>query len=172
VAVRCTFEGRTGPGGKQVEGVGGPAAVYREAMAYYIFNVIEGGAAQATRLLRSSTWAIGPLEPHRDALAPGDVALVYLAAPERVFIGRAELASAVHDLTPAEAPASPGNSQSGVALTQYEEWDPPVPISAVLSRIDQSGGARADFEVGVVQITSGEYETALSVATGGAKSTA
>jgi len=94
-------------------------------MAYYIFNVIEGGAAQATRLLRSGTWAIGPLEPHRDALAPGDVALVYLAAPERVFIGRAELASAVHDWTPAEAPASPGNSHSGVALTQYEEWDPP-----------------------------------------------
>ena len=43
-------------------------------------------------------------------------------------------------------------------------------MSTVLSRIDQSAGARADFEVGVVQITSGEYETALSVAADGAKS--
>jgi len=44
-------------------------------------------------------------------------------------------------------------------------------MSAVLSRIDQSAGARADFEIGVVQITSREYETALSVAADGAKST-
>ncbi|HTO26296.1 MAG TPA: hypothetical protein VMJ49_10370, partial [Gaiellaceae bacterium] len=43
-------------------------------------------------------------------------------------------------------------------------WDPPVPMSAVLSRIDRSAGARADFEVGVVRITADEYETALAVA--------
>ena len=31
-------------------------------------------------------------EPHRNALAPGDLVLIYLGAPERVFIGRAEVA--------------------------------------------------------------------------------
>lgn len=139
-------------------------------MAYYIFNVM-GAAAQARGLHRRSTWAIGPQEQHRDALAPGDMALVYLAAPERVFIGHVELASAVHDWTTVEAAASPANSQSGVTLTRVEEWDPPVPISAVLSQINQSAGARADFEVGVVQITIGEYETALSVAADSAQRT-
>jgi hypothetical protein len=37
-------------------------------------------------------------------------------------------------------------------------------MSAVLSQIDQSEKARADFDVGVVRITDGEYETALAVA--------
>jgi hypothetical protein len=37
-------------------------------------------------------------------------------------------------------------------------------MGAVLSQIDRSGGARADFEQGVVRITVGEYETALRVA--------
>jgi hypothetical protein len=41
-------------------------------------------------------------------------------------------------------------------------------MSSVLSRINQSAGARADFEVGVVQITRGEYEAAVSVAADGA----
>jgi hypothetical protein len=34
----------------------------------------------------------------------------------------------------------------------------------VLLRIDQSEGARADFDTGVVRITPNEYETALAVA--------
>ena len=110
-------------------------------------------------------------EPHRDALAAGDVALVYLAAPARIFIGRAELASAVHDWTPAEAQAYPGNCPSGVLLTQVEEWDPPVPMHTVLARVDRSAGARADFEAGVVRITATEYRTALAVAAEGGIST-
>jgi hypothetical protein len=137
-------------------------------MAYYIFNVIGGEASQAICFLRNRVWAVGAEEPHRDALAPGDLALVYLAAPERVFIGRAKLASAVHDWTAAEARVCPASSKSGVSLAQFEKWDPPVAMSSVLSRIDQSAGARADFEVGVVQITRGEYEAAVSVAADGA----
>jgi hypothetical protein len=37
-------------------------------------------------------------------------------------------------------------------------------MSAVLSQIDTSEGARADFDAGVVRITANEYETALAVA--------
>ena len=48
-----------------------------------------------------------------------------------------------------------------------EDWDPPVPMNTVLTEIDTSGGARADFEMGVVRITAHEYETALAVAARG-----
>jgi hypothetical protein len=98
------------------------------------------------------------------ATAPGDLILIYLGAPERQFIGRAELASAVHDWTPSEAQVYPGDSHSGVLLARVEEWDPPVPMNAVLSRIDPAENAKADFQAGVVRITANEYETALAVA--------
>jgi hypothetical protein len=62
-------------------------------VAHYIFNLVGGDVSQATGLLRARMWGVGAEEPHRDALAPGDFALVYLAAPERKFIGRAELVS-------------------------------------------------------------------------------
>ena len=116
-------------------------------------------------------WGIDADEPHRNALAAGDLILVYLGAPERKFVARAVLASAVHDWTPSEAPVYPGDSPGGVLLAQVEEWDPPVPMSTVLSQIDPAEGARADFEAGVVLITANEYETALAVAAGRAPST-
>ena len=118
---------------------------------------------QATGFLRVSMWGVDADEPHRNALAAGDLVLVYLGAPEQKFIGRAELASAVHDWTPSEAQVYPGDSPGGVLLAQVEEWEPAVPMSTVLSQID-SPLARADFEVGVVRITANEYETALAVA--------
>ena len=65
----------------------------------------------------------------------------------------------------------PGDAPSGVTLTQVEEWDPPVPMNAVLSLIDPAENAMADFETGVVRITANEFETALAVATGRALST-
>ncbi len=139
-------------------------------MAHYIFNLI-GDASQAIGFLRARMWGVGAEEPHRDALAPGDLALVYLAAPERKFVARAVLASAVHDWTPSEDQVYPGDSRGGVSLAHVEEWDPPVPMSTVLSEIDRSAGARADFEVGVVQITADEYETAVGVAAQRATST-
>jgi hypothetical protein len=81
-----------------------------------------------------------------------------------VFVGCAELGSGVHDWTPSEAEAYLGDSPCGVVLTQVVEWDPPVPVSAVLAQIDRSAGARADFDAGVVRITEGEYHAALAVA--------
>ena len=139
-------------------------------MAHYLFNFVTREAPrgraheQAIEFLRARMWGIAADEPHGDALAAGDLVLVYLAAPERNFIGRAELASAVHDWTPSEAHEYAGDSPSGVLLAHVEEWDPPVPMSAVLSQIDRSENARADFEAGVVRITANEYETALAVA--------
>jgi hypothetical protein len=140
-------------------------------VAHYLFNFVKGDAAsrpalreEAAGFLRVRMWGIDADEPHRDALAAGDLILVYLGAPERKFIGRAELASAVHDWTPSEAQMCAGDSSGGVLLAQVEEWDPPVPMSTVLSQIDPPGNARADFETGVVRITANEFETALAVA--------
>lgn len=129
-------------------------------MAHYIFNFM-GDAAERMRL---KMWGIDADERHRGALAVGDLVLIYLGAPDLEFIGRAELASAVHDWTPSEAEAYPGDAPGGVLLSQVEEWAPPVPMSAVLAQIGPSDKAKAEFEAGVVRITAEEYEAALAVA--------
>jgi hypothetical protein len=147
--------------------------MYAPGVAHYLFNSVRGDALSgsalrelAAGLLSVRMWGIDADEPHRDTLAPGDLVLIYLGAPARVFIGRAELASAVHDWTPSEAQVYPGASPSGVLLARVEEWDPPVSMKTVLSQIDPSGNAKADFQAGVVRITANEYETALAVAAG------
>jgi hypothetical protein len=142
-------------------------------VAYFLFNFVKRDAAkgrglreEAAEFLRVKMWGVDADERHRDGLAPGDVALIYLGAPEWEFIGRAELASAARDWTPSEAETYPGDSPGGVLLALVEEWDPPVPIDTVLSQLDPAERAKADFEVGVVRITTGEYETTLAVAAG------
>lgn len=142
-------------------------------MTYYLFTARRADSARASstrdlaaRLLGVGMWGLAADEPHRDALAPGDLVLIYLGAPQREFVGRAEVASAARDWTPAEARAYPGDSQSGVVLTRVEEWHPPVPVDAVLARIDPAENARADFAAGVVRITHNEYQAALTVSAG------
>jgi hypothetical protein len=125
---------------------------------------------QAAELMRVQMWGVSSDEPHRDALAPGDLTLIYLAKPESEFIGRAEIAWAVRDWTPSEAEAFPGESPSGVLLARIEEWAPPVRLSVVVERIDPTGSnpyvqanARDGFPMGVVGITASEYQTVLTV---------
>ena len=146
-------------------------------MGHYLLNFTNRHTAkagslrkQADAFLRVKLWGVDADEPHRDALAPGDLTLIYLAEPERAFIGSAELGSAVREWTLPEAQMYPGDSPSGVLLAQVEEWDPPVPMDAVLPRIDPAGSnpyiqanAKAGFRAGVVQITAQEYETVLAV---------
>ena len=139
-------------------------------MAHYLFNFSKGDRQQATALVQAKMWGVGRHERYRDALAPGDLALIYLPAPEAMFIGRAELATAVHDWTPSQAEAYPGDSASGVLLSHVEEWDPAVPMDTVVKRIDPTASnplvqanAAAGFRMGVVGITSDEYENALAL---------
>ena len=137
-------------------------------MAFYLFNVAMSQAAearppraQALERLRTGAWAIDPDSPHGGALAPGDLALIYAADPDLVFVGLVELASAVRDLARGD---DGGEPRTGVVLSHAEEWDPPVPMEAVLARIDPGSNAKADFAVDVVRITPHEYETAIAVA--------
>jgi hypothetical protein len=146
---------------------------YAPGVAHYLFNYVEGYAANGSasrelvaEFLRVGMWGVGADEPHRDALAPGDLVVIYLGAPERTFVGRAELGSAVHEWTGSETQLYPGNSAAGVLLTQVQEWHPRVPMKTVLSHIDPAENAKADFDIGVVRITPTEYETAVAVAAG------
>jgi len=135
-------------------------------MAFYIFNFSASQVAdtrahreQAIERLRAGAWDIDPNTPHRDALSCGDLALIYVAAPDSVFIGCARLDSAVQELTGDHAGLRPG-----VLLSDIEEWDPPVRMETVLGRIGPSDKAKAEFTVDVVRITPHEYETAVTVA--------
>jgi hypothetical protein len=144
-------------------------------MVHYLFNFADGDRQQATALLQAKMWAVGSHERHRDALGPGDLALIYLPTPASEFIGRAELATAVHDWTPSEAESYPGDSYpgdspSGVLLSHVEQWDFAVPMGTVVQRIDPTASnplvkanAAAGFRTGVVRITPDEYEAAVAL---------
>jgi hypothetical protein len=143
-------------------------------VAHYILNVVKRDSAegrspreQAAEFMRVRMFGVHADEPHCKALASGDLVLIYVGAPEREFIGRAELASEVHEWTASETRLNPGVTSTGVLLGQVETWNPPIPMGSVLAHID-SPEARSDFEAGVVRITAGEYETAVAVAAGGA----
>jgi hypothetical protein len=140
-------------------------------VAHYLFNFVGGSGAtvsalraQAAAFLRVGLWGIDSHERLGSALASGDLILIYLGAPAREFIGRAEVRSPVHDWTPSEAQVCPGDSPGGVVLAGVEEWEPPIPMEKVLSQIDPSENAKADFRWSVVRITANEYETTLAVA--------
>ena len=55
-------------------------------MAHYLFNFSDGDRQQATVLLRANMWGVGRDERYRDALAPGDLALIFMPSGG-VFIG-------------------------------------------------------------------------------------
>jgi hypothetical protein len=119
-------------------------------LAHYLFNFTAGDRQRSRGLLRSKTWRVGR---YRDALAPGDLALIYVSTH---FIGRAELATVVRD--------------GEVSLSWVEEWDPAGPMDAVVRRIDPTGSnpyvqenAASGFQSDVVQITADEYEAAVAL---------
>ncbi len=138
-------------------------------MAHYLFNFSDGDREQAAALLDAKMWGIGGDERHRDELAPGDVALIYVATVGE-FIGRAEVATAVHEWTPSEAEAYPGHSPSGVLLSDVEEWDPAVPMESAVARIDPTASnpvvqanVAAGFRMSVVRITGDEFQATLAL---------
>ena len=141
-------------------------------MAFWVFNVLPhhvppyDARARAVEQLQARRWAIGADEPHRDALSAGDRVLIYLAAPARVFIAQAELASSVRPLMPDQPETTQLHGPRGVLLDQVDWWDPPVRMDAVLARIDPANKAKADFDHDVVAITPDEFKAALTAASG------
>jgi predicted type IV restriction endonuclease len=143
-------------------------------MGHYLLNFSKKGAArgkslreQAGELLNVGMWGIGAKTPNRNSLSPGDQVLIYVGAPEREFIGCAELGSTTHTFTREESERYPGSFDGGVLFRWAEVWSHPIPIKSVLPRLPlRETNPRAQFFSGVVRITSEDYETVASVAEG------
>jgi hypothetical protein len=139
-------------------------------MAHFVFNASDGDRQQATVLLRAKMWGVAHDERHRDVLAPGDLAVIFLAAPAAEFVGRCAIATPVHDWTPSETDAYPGDSPSGALLSEVEEWEPAVPMGVAVERIDPTASnplvqanAASGFRAGVIRITQFEYEAVVAL---------
>ena len=76
-------------------------------------------------------------ENHRDALAPGDLALVFIAVTHE-FVGRVELKTTSLDPMLSD-PATSGPAVSGVLLGDVEDWTSGVPLDVAVKRIDPRG---------------------------------
>jgi hypothetical protein len=136
-------------------------------MLHFIFNLADGDRERAKSFLHAKRWVVSRDERHRDALAPGDLALVFVART-REFVGRAELKTTFLDPMPSD-PAASGPAVSGVLLGDVEDWSSGVPLEVAVRRIDPKGSNpyvqanAAGFHEGVVQITVKEYDIVVSL---------
>ena len=136
-------------------------------MQHFILNLADGDRERAEFCLRAKRWAFSREERHRDALAPGDLALIFVALT-REFVGRAVIKSAFLDPMPVD-PAASGPAVGGVLLADADAWTSGVPLAVAVQRIDPMGSNpyvqanAAGFRAGVVQITVKEYDIVLSL---------
>jgi hypothetical protein len=136
-------------------------------MQHFIFKLADGDRERAKSFLQAKRWVISRDERHRDALAPGDLALVFVALT-REFVGRAEVKTTFLDPMPSD-PATAGPAVSGVLLGDVEDWTRGVPLDLAVKRIDPKGSNpyvqanAAGFRAGVVQITVKEYDIVVSL---------
>ena len=136
-------------------------------MKHFIFNLADGDRERAKSFLHAKRWVVSRDERHRDALAPGDLALVFIALTHE-FVGRAELKTTFLDPMPSD-PAASGPAVSGVLLGDVEDWTRGVPLDVAVQRIDPGGSNpyvqanAAGFHAGVVQITVKEYDIVMSL---------
>jgi hypothetical protein len=91
-------------------------------VASWILNFTKGGAKlkkqlpqQAQELVRVGLWGIPPTAQAKDKLAAGDRVLVYVGAPDRVFVGRAAIAAPWHAWSADESAKYPMTSSFAAA---------------------------------------------------------
>ena len=136
-------------------------------MQHFIFNLADGDRELARSFLYAKRWVVSREERHRDAIAPGDLALVFVALT-REFVGRAEIKTTFLDPMPSD-PTISGRAVSGVLLVDVEEWTSGVPLDVAVQRVDPKGSNpyvqanAAGFHAGVVQITVTEYNIVVSL---------
>jgi len=135
-------------------------------MQHFIFNLADGDRERAKSFLQAKRWVVSRGERHRDALGPGDLALVFVALT-REFVGRAEVKTTFLDPMPSDPATAP--AVSGVLLGDVEDWTRGVPLDLAVKRIDPKGSNpyvqanAAGFRAGVVQITVKEYDIVVSL---------
>jgi hypothetical protein len=106
-------------------------------MQHFIFNLADGDRELARSFLHAKRWVVSREERHRDAIAPGDLALVFVALT-REFVGRVELKTTSLDPMLSD-PATSGPAVSGVLLGDVEDWTSGVPLDVAVKRIDPKG---------------------------------
>ena len=137
-------------------------------MHHFIFNLADGDRGRARSFLHAKMWEVGREERHRDAITPGDLALVFVALT-REFVGRAGIRTPFLDPMPSD-PAASGRAMSGVLLGDVEDWTSCVPLDVAVQRIDPEGSNpyvqanAAGFHAGVVQITVEEFDIVVALA--------
>jgi hypothetical protein len=98
----------------------------------------------ALRQLDAGYWGLDQ-NPAVERLKSGDQALIYLAAPHYIFIGRATLATAARSW-PRRKEIRFGPFDRGVTLSDVVFWEPPLPRHVAGSRVSfraqQKGGSR------------------------------
>jgi len=136
-------------------------------MQHFIFNLADGDRVRVKSFLHAKRWVVSRSERHRAALAPGDLALVFVALSREV-VGRAALKTTFLDPMPAD-PAPSGPAVSGVLLGDVEYWTSGVPLDVAVRRIDPDKSNpyvqanAAGFRAAVVQITVQEYDIVLAL---------
>jgi hypothetical protein len=90
-------------------------------MHHFIFNLADGDRDRAKSFLHAKRWVVNRGEHHRDALAPGDLALIFVALT-REFVGRVELKTTSLDPM-ASDPATSAPAVSGVLLRRRRGLD-------------------------------------------------
>src|SRR4051794_12249063 len=114
-------------------------------MAIYLLNFVKSGtphkqqlAGQARKLLEVGLWGIPPTSPASKHLQPGGRVVVYVGAPERVFIGDAVVDQEVHTWGADEAARYPmgGKYNVGISLKDVAIWDKPVLLKDVWPELE------------------------------------
>lgn len=149
---------------------------YTRAVAYFLFNYTAANAKkgvplrkQAAALLDLGLWGIGEKTQNRKALQSGDQIVAYVGAPERAFVGRATLASAVHPWAPDEKQRYPLTFGQGVAFSEVVVWDKPVPLHSVWGGLTAAKtNPKGVFQGGVARLVQEDYEAIVAVAGGAA----
>ncbi len=110
-------------------------------MTDWIANFTQSGAQdktlmprEARSLLDAGLWGIPEKAQAKSKLAAGDRLIVYIGAPDRIFLGDARIVSPWHDWTAAEAAVYPGTFGRGIALSDCRIWDKPVALQPAWSQ--------------------------------------
>lgn len=136
-------------------------------MKHFIFNLVDGDREQAASSLHAKKWAVSREERHHDALARGDLVLVFVALTKE-FVGQATIETVFLDPIPVDTAAS-DSAMTGVLLANADVWTSGIPLAVAVQRIDPMGSNpyvqanAAGFRSGIVQITAGEYDKVLSL---------
>jgi hypothetical protein len=149
-------------------------------MAEWILNFTRRGTKdkklmpqQARGLLEIGLWGIPETAQAKDKLAASDRVLVYVGAPDRLFLGDARISSPWHHWTDTELGSekerypTAGSFGAGIALADCRIWEKPVPLQIAWP---QTQGAKTNPKArwygAVARITSEDFDAILTAGLG------